>query len=75
MKLKSTTKDYSDTWLQTASLIISLVFTLLAAFGVLTSDQVAQSTPLIATTLGAVSTVIAGVIQLIGIFFKKDDTV
>jgi multisubunit Na+/H+ antiporter MnhG subunit len=75
MRLKKSRKEYSDTWLQTASLIISLVFTLLAAFGVLTSDQVAQSTPLIATTLGAVSTVIAGVIQLIGIFFKKDDTV
>jgi hypothetical protein len=71
MQLKRTQKEYNDTWLQTASLIVSLVFVLLASFGVITPEQSGSATPIVGTTLGAVSTVIVGVIQLIGIFFKK----
>ena len=70
MKLKSV-KEYNDTWLQTAALIVALVFTLLASFGVITPEQSGQASPIVSTTLGAVSTAIVGVIQLIGIFFKK----
>jgi len=75
MKLKSTKKDYNSTWVQTASLVITLIFTLLASFGVLTPEQTSEATPIVGTTLGAVSTIIVSVIQLIGIFFKAEPTV
>jgi hypothetical protein len=71
MQLKSTKKEYNDTWIQTASLIVALVFTLLASFGVITPEQSSGATPIVGTTLGAISTAIIGVIQLIGIFFKS----
>lgn len=71
MKLKNTVKEYNDTWLQTASLIVALVFTLLASFGVITPEQSGAATPIVGTTLGAVSTAIVGIIQLVGIFFKR----
>lgn len=71
MQLKRSVKEYNDTWLQTASLIVALVFTLLASFGVITPEQSAEATPIVGTTLGAISTAIVGVIQLIGILFKK----
>ena len=72
MKVKSfnTKREFKDTWLQTVVSIISLVFLVLLNVGVLDSDQVAQATPLVASTLGAISTAIAGVLGLIGIFFK-----
>lgn len=70
MKLKSV-KEYNETWLQTAALIVALVFTLLASFGIITPEQSGTATPIVATTLGAISTAIVGVFQLIAIFFKK----
>ena len=72
MKVKSftKTKDWKDTWLQTAVSIISLVFLVLLNVGVLTPNQVAEATPLMSTTLGALSTVITGVVALIGVLFK-----
>ena len=63
-------KDYSSNWVQTAVSIVGLLFMILVSFGVLTPSQSAEAQPLIATTLGAVSSAIAGVIAIIGIFFK-----
>ncbi len=63
-------KDYNENWIQTVVSIVALVFTVLVAFGIITPEQSAQAQPLIASTLGAVSSVIAGVIAIIGIFFK-----
>ena len=63
-------KDYSSNWVQTAVSIVGLLFMILVSFGVLTPEQSSQAQPLIATTLGAVSSAIAGVIAIIGIFFK-----
>ena len=63
-------KDYSSNWVQTAVSIVGLLFMILVSFGVLTPAQSAEAQPLIATTLGAVSSAIAGVIAIIGIFFK-----
>jgi protein-S-isoprenylcysteine O-methyltransferase Ste14 len=74
MKLKSTKKDYNDTWVQTAVLVVTLILTLLGSFGVLTPEQTSQATPIISTTLGLIGTVIASVIQLIGIFVKATPT-
>jgi protein-S-isoprenylcysteine O-methyltransferase Ste14 len=76
MKLKSfktakENKDWKETWLQTAVSIVSLVFLILLNVGVLTPDQVAEATPLMSSTLGALSTVITGVIALIGLLFKR----
>lgn len=72
MKVKSfnTKREFKDTWLQTVISIISLVFLVLLNVGVLTPDQVAEATPLVSSTLGAISTVIAGVLGLIGVFTK-----
>lgn len=71
MQLKTTKREYNETWLQTASLIVALVFTLLASFGVIAPEQSGTATPIVSTTLGAISTAIVGVIQLVGIFFKR----
>ena len=77
MKAKSLTrgKEWKDTWLQTALSVVALVFIVLASFGIITPEQSAQAQPLVASTLGAVSTVIAGVTALIGIFVKQDPPV
>ena len=72
MKLKSTKKEYNDTWVQTAALVVTLVLTLLASFGVITPIQSAEAGPIVSTTIGLISTVIVSVIQLIGIFAKAD---
>lgn len=72
MQLKRSKRDYNETWLQTASLIVALVFTLLASFGVITPQESAEATPIVGTAFGAISTAIVAVVQLIGIFFKKE---
>ena len=64
-------KDYNSNWIQTVVSIIGLLFVILVSFGVITPEQSAEAQPLIASTLGAVSSVIAGVIAIIGIFFKN----
>ena len=66
-------KDYSNNWLQTAVSIIGLLFVILVSFGVITPEQSAEAQPLITSTLGAVSSAIAGVIAIIGIFFKNSE--
>jgi len=68
-------RDYSSNWLQTAVAIVGLVFTVLVAFGVITPEQSAEAQPLVTSTLGAISTVIAGVVAIIGIFFKNDEPI
>lgn len=73
MKLKRTKKEYNDSWVQTAALVVTLVLTLLGSFGVLTPEQTAEATPIISTTLGLIGTIIASVIQLIGILFKPGE--
>lgn len=73
MKLKSTKKEYNDSWVQTAVLVVTMILTLLGAFGVLDPNQVAEATPIISTTLGLIGTIIALVIQLIGIIFKSGE--
>lgn len=72
MKAKTFKKEWSATWLQTALSIVALTFTVLVGFGVITPEQSAEAQPLVASTLGAVSTAIAGILALIGIFFKQD---
>ena len=69
MKLRNA-REYSSGWVQTVVSIVSLLFVILVSFGVLSPEQSAEVQPLIATTLGAVSSVIAGVIAIIGILFK-----
>jgi hypothetical protein len=69
MKLRGK-KDYNSNWIQTAVSILGLLFTILVAFGVVTPEQSAQGLPIATSTLTAVSTVIAGVVALVGIFFK-----
>lgn len=64
MKRKVTSKDFGDTWLQTVLSIIALIFAVLVGFGVITPEQSSTALPL-------VSSVIAGVVALIGIFFKQ----
>ncbi len=74
MQLKRTKKEYNDTWVQTAVLVVTLILTLLGSFGVLTPEQTTAATPIISTTLGLIGTIVASVIQLIGIFFKASPT-
>lgn len=69
MKLRSS-KEYSSGWVQTVVSIVSLLFVVLVSFGVITPEQSTEVQPLIATTLGAVSSAIAGVIAIVGILFK-----
>jgi protein-S-isoprenylcysteine O-methyltransferase Ste14 len=64
-------KDYNSNWIQTVVSIVGLLFVILVSFGVITPEQSAEAQPLIASTLGAVSSVIAGVIAITGIFFKN----
>jgi hypothetical protein len=71
MRLKSVSKDWKDTWLQTALSIVALVFTVLVSFGVLSPEQASEAQPLVSSVLGGVSAVIAGVAALVGIFAKQ----
>ena len=72
MKLRGK-KDYNSNWVQTAISIVGLVFTVLVAFGVITPEQSAEALPIVTSTLTAVSSVIAGVIFLIGLLFKQSE--
>jgi hypothetical protein len=73
MKIKSfkQTKDWKDDLPNTLISFSFLVFTVLAGFGVIDSNQAAQAGPIVSTTFGALSTAVAGVIALIGILKKK----
>lgn len=66
-------KDYNSNWVQTATSILALVFSLLVAFGVITPEQSTEGLPIATSTVTTISTVIAGVVALIGIFFKPSE--
>ena len=66
-------KDYSSNWVQTAVSILGLVFTILVAVGVITPEQSAEALPIATSTVTAVSSVIAGVIFLVGLLFKPKE--
>ena len=68
-------KNWTSTWLQTALSIVGLVFAVLVGFGIITPEQSAEAGPLVTSTLTAISSAIAGIIALVGIFFKQDDPV
>jgi len=72
MKLRSK-KDYNSNWVQTTVSILGLVFTILVAVGVITPEQSAEALPVATSTVTAVSSVIAGVIFIIGILFKSKE--
>ena len=72
MKLRSMKKDWTTAWLQPTVSAVALLFIILTSTGVITGEQTTEGTPLISSTLGAVSTVISGVVALIGIFFKQE---
>ena len=71
MKLKSVKKDWTETWPATAGYIVSLIFVILAALGVITSDQSSAALPAFNSLFGGLATAITAVISLVGIFFKK----
>jgi len=66
-------KDYSQNWVQTVVSIVGLLFVVLVSLNVITPEQSAEAQSVFSTTLGAVSTAIAGVITLVGIFFKNSE--
>lgn len=68
MRLKTVKREWSATWMQTVLSIIALVFAVLVGFGIMTPEQSVEAQPLIAS-------VIAGVVALIGIFFKPSTPV
>ena len=72
MKLRSK-KDYNSNWVQTTVSILGLVFTILVAVGVITPEQSAEALPIATSTVTAVSSIIAGVIFIIGILFKSKE--
>jgi len=63
-------KDYTGNWVQTVVSVLGLLFTILVGFGVVTPEQSTQGLPIAVDTVTAISTAIAGVVSLIGIFFK-----
>lgn len=69
MKLR-TTKEYSNNWVQTAISILGLVFVVLTSLGVITPEQSTQGLPIATDIVTAVSTVISGIIFLVGLLFK-----
>ena len=73
MKARSV-KDYSTGWVQTAIAIVGLVFTILVSLGVITPEQSAEGLPVVTNLITTVSTAIAGVIFLVGLFFKGGQT-
>ena len=74
MKVKSfkEKKDWREDLPNTLISFAFLVFTVLAGFGVIDGDQAAQAGPIVSSTIGAISTAVAGVIALIGVLKKKE---
>jgi len=63
-------RDYNSNWVQTASSVVALVFTVLVLTGLISAEKSAEAQTVIGQVLPAASIVIAGVIAFIGIFFK-----
>ena len=74
MKTRTFKESYSSGWVQTAVAIVGLLFTIAVSFGWLTPEQSADALPVATSTITAVSEAIAGVIFLIGLFFKGGAT-
>jgi uncharacterized membrane protein YphA (DoxX/SURF4 family) len=68
MKRRNVLTD--SNWVQTAISILGLVFVVLTSLGIITPEQSAQGLPIATDVVTAVSTVIGGVIFLIGLLFK-----
>lgn len=66
-------KDFSKNWVQTITSVVALVFVVLVGFNVITAEQSAEAQPIVGGLIGAVSTIVAGVVALIGIFFKNTE--
>ncbi len=70
---KGASRDWKQTWLQTALSIVKHLCSLYSvSFNVITREQMTEGQPLVNSTLGGISAVIAGVAALIGIFVKQD---
>jgi uncharacterized membrane protein YphA (DoxX/SURF4 family) len=67
-----TKRDYSNNWVQTAISILGLIFVVLTSLGVITPEQSAQGLPIATDIVTAVSTVIGGIIFLVGLLFKQN---
>jgi len=74
MKTRSFKESYSSGWVQTAVAIVGLIFTILVSLGVITPEQSAEGLPVFTNVVTAVSSAIAGIIFLIGLFFKGGTT-
>ena len=61
-------------WVQTVIAIGGLLFTILVSLGVITTEQSAEGLPVFTNVVTAVSSAIAGIIFLIGLFFKGGTT-
>lgn len=72
MKKRNVKESLSTGWVQTATAIVGLVFTILVSLGVITPEQSAEGLPVATSLITAVSSAIAGVVFLIGLFFKGD---
>ena len=70
MKARSFKESYSSGWVQTAVAIVGLIFTILVSLGVITPEQSAEGLPVATNLITAVSSAIAGVVFLVGLFFK-----
>ena len=77
MRIKNfeSTKDWKDDLPNTLISFAFLIFTVLAGFGVIDGQQAAQAGPIVSSTIGAISTAVAGVIALIGVLKKKPPVV
>lgn len=74
MKTRTFKESYSSGWVQTAIAIVGLVFTILVSLGVITPEQSAEGLPVATNLITSISSGIAGVIFLIGLFVKGGAT-
>jgi len=74
MRKRTFKESYSSGWVQTAVAIVGLIFTILVSLGVITPEQSAEGLPVATSLITGVSSVIAGVVFLIGLFFKGGST-
>jgi uncharacterized Tic20 family protein len=71
--LRRKAKEYTNNWVSIALSFVSLVLMVLVGVGVISGDDSVQLSPLFSDTIQAISVVIAGVIQIIKILFKKPE--
>ena len=71
--LRRKAKEYTSNWVSIALSGVSLILMVLVGVGVISGDDSVQLSPLFSDTIQAISVVIAGVIQIIKILFKKPE--